>query len=121
MAGLILMGHVLTDYWATWAYSWALLYPTAVGLGLLAYGIVKTRLDLRRAGWHLTMIGLALFLVFAVFFEFIIGLGGFGLEYGWPLLLISLGLLVFTIRGFDFQQFNSLLSKGAGEGTGIDK
>lgn len=109
--GLILLVHAMTDYWATWAYSWTLLFPTAIGLGLLAYGAVKTRFDLRHVGWHLTKIGLALFLVFAVFFEFIIGLGGFGLEYRWPLLLISLGLFYITLRGFDVKQYN-FLSKG---------
>ncbi|MCB8946144.1 MAG: hypothetical protein H6658_20555 [Ardenticatenaceae bacterium] len=119
MTGLILMVHVLTDYWATWAYSWALLFPTAMGLGLLAYGVVKTRPDLRRAGWHLTKVGLALFMVFAVFFEFIIGLGGFSLAYGWPLLLISLGLFIFTLSGFDRKQYDHLLSKGTDKTAGF--
>lgn len=113
MTGLILMVHVLTDYWATWAYSWTLLFPTAVGFGLLAYGLAKTNPKLRRAGWSLTKVGLGLFLVFAVFFEFIIGLGGFGLNYGWPLLLISLGLFTFTLSGFDLKQYDRLLSKEA--------
>ncbi len=105
MTGLILMVHVLTNYWATWAYSWTLLFPTAVGFSLLAYGLAKTNPKLSRAGWSLTKVGLGLFLVFAVFFEFVLGLGGFGLDYGWPLLLISLGLFAFTLRGFDLKQY----------------
>ena len=113
MTGVILMVHVLTDYWATWAYSWTLLFPTAVGFGLLAYGLAKTNPKLRRAGWRLTKVGLGLFLVFGVFFEFIIGLGGFSLNYGWPLLLISLGLFAFTLRGFDLKEYDRLLSKEA--------
>lgn len=113
MTGVILMVHVLTDYWATWAYSWTLLFPTAVGFGLLAYGLAKTNPKLRRAGWRLTKVGLGLFLVFGVFFEFIIGLGGFSLNYGWPLLLISLGLFAFTLRGFDLKEYDRLLDKEA--------
>lgn len=114
ITGLILVVHVLTDYWATWAYSWTLLFPTAVGFSLLAYGLAKTNPKLRRAGWRLTKVGLGLFLVFGVFFEFIIGLGGFSLNYGWPLLLISLGLFTFTLSGFDLKQYdNRLLSKEA--------
>ncbi|MCA9946249.1 MAG: hypothetical protein KC449_22350 [Anaerolineales bacterium] len=113
MTGVILMVHVLTDYWATWAYSWTLLFPTAVGFGLLAYGLAKTNPKLRRAGWRLTKVGLGLFLVFGVFFEFIIGLGGFSLNYGWPLLLISLGLFAFSLRGFDLKEYDRLLDKEA--------
>ena len=113
MTGVILMVHVLTDYWATWAYSWTLLYPTAVGFGLLAYGLAKSNPKLRRTGWRHTKVGLGLFLVFGVFFEFIIGLGGFNLNYGWPLLLISLGLFAFSLRGFDLKQSDRLLEKEA--------
>ena len=105
---MILLVHVLTDYWA----SWALLFPTAIGVGMLAYGVAKTRVDLRRAGWNLIKVGLALFLVFAVFFEFIIGLGGFSLAYGWPLLVISCGLFFITLRGFDVKQYDAIFAKG---------
>ena len=113
MTGVILMVHVLTDYWATWAYSWTLLFPTAVGFGLLAYGLAKSNPKLRRTGWRHTKVGLGLFLVFGVFFEFIIGLGGFNLNYGWPLLLISLGLFAFSLRGFDLKEYDRLLDKEA--------
>lgn len=111
MSGLILFVQALTGYWTTWPYTWTLLFPTAVGLGMLAYGAVKNRLDLRRAGWSITKVGLALFLVFAAFFEFILGLGGFSLGFGWPLLLVSLGLLLFTLRGFDDGQYSHLFSE----------
>lgn len=121
MSGVILLVHALTGYWATWPYSWTLLFPTSIGLGLLAYGAGKGQPALRRAGWSLTQLGLALFLVLAAFFEFILGLGGFGLGFGWPLLLVALGLLLFTLRGFDLQQYGLLLSNGTGDRPRISK
>ena len=115
MTGSILFIHSITGYWASWPYSWALIAPTSVGLGMLAYGLVKNKPEQRRAGWSLVKVGLAIFLVAAVFFEFIIGLGGFGLRFGWPLLLIALGLLLFFLRQFDLRQFDHLLAKGTSD------
>jgi hypothetical protein len=121
MSGLILFAHAITGYWSTWPYTWTLLFPTSIGLGMLAYGVGKNKTDLSHAGWDLTKVGLALFLVFAAFFEFILGLGGFGLRFGWPLLFVSLGLLLFTLREFDYKHVALLLSQGAGDRLGIDK
>lgn len=121
MSGLILLVQAITGYWSNWPYAWTLLFPTAIGLGLLAYGVGKNKPDLRRAGWSTTKIGLALFLVFAAFFEFILEFGGFGLRFGWPLLLVALGLLLFMLRGYDYNQYNHLLFKGAGDRPGMDK
>jgi hypothetical protein len=121
MSGLILFVQAVSGYWASWPYAWTLLFPTSVGLGMLAYGAGKNIPDLRHTGWSITKVGLALFLVFATFFEFILGLGGFGLGFGWPLLIVSLGLLAFTLRGVGFKQYDLLLSKGAGDSPGIDK
>ena len=119
MSGLILLVHVLTGYWATWPYSWTLLFPTSIGLGLFAYGLAKSKQDLHYVGSSLTKLGLALFMVFTVFFEFILGIGGFGLAYGWPLLLVSLGYLTITLSGFNFEQIDSLLSNSVDNRLGI--
>jgi len=120
MTGLIFWVNVMTGYRATWAYSWTLIYPTAVGLGMLAYSVLKTKPKLSRAGWNYTKVGLGLFGVFAVFFEFIVGLGGFDLEFGWPLLFISLGLFAFTLRGFDIKH-DSFPVKKTDYSPSIDK
>ena len=113
MSGVILLIHVLTGYWATWPYSWTLLFPTAIGFGMLAYGVGKNKRELRRAGWSLTKIGLALFLLFAVFFEFLLGIGGFGLDYGWPLLVIALGFLIVTVSDLNLKQIQPDLLNGS--------
>ncbi|MFZ0548057.1 MAG: hypothetical protein WAM60_21610 [Candidatus Promineifilaceae bacterium] len=96
MVGFILFVHSIIGYWSSWPYSWTLIAPTSIGLGMLAYGLVKNEQEQRRAGWSLVKVGLAIFFVSAVFFEFILGLGGFDLRFGWPLLFVSLGVLLFV-------------------------
>lgn len=95
MVGLLLFFQNVTGLWASWAYAWALVAPTSLGLGMLAYGLLKGSADIRREGWDLTKVGLTIFVVAAVFFEFIIGLSGFGIgRFGWPVLLIVLGVFL---------------------------
>ena len=68
-----------------------------MGLGLLGYGWLKGKADLRQTGWNLVKVGLGIFVAAAVFFELIIGVSGFGLgRFGWPLLLIALGVFLFV-------------------------
>lgn len=93
MVGLILLFQNVTGYWATWAYAWALVAPTSIGLGHLIYGRLKNRPELMQSGRDLTRVGLTIFVVAAVFFELIIGVSGFSLGgFVWPVLLIILGL-----------------------------
>ena len=37
--GLILFFQNVTGLWATWAYAWALIFPTAVGIGVAIAGL----------------------------------------------------------------------------------
>jgi hypothetical protein len=74
--GLILAFQSQTGLWATWAYAWTLVAPGGVGLGLLAYGGLTGQRDLAMSGGAALLTGLALFLVFAFFFESVIGLSG---------------------------------------------
>jgi uncharacterized membrane protein HdeD (DUF308 family) len=100
VAGLILLFQNLTDQWATWAYAWALVAPTSIGLGQILYGSIKGRSHLVTVGMRLVKVGLAIFIAGAVFFELIIGISGFGLgNWGWPVLLIALGV-VLLVRYF---------------------
>jgi hypothetical protein len=95
MVGLVLFFQNVTGYWATWAYAWALVAPTSIGLGMFSYGLLKGKADIRQEGWNVAKVGLAIFIVAAVFFELIVGLSGFGLgRYGWPSLLIVLGIFL---------------------------
>ncbi len=93
--GLLLMFQNTTNQWANWAYSWALIAPTSIGLGLVLYGSIKGRPSSVNGGKALIKIGLGLFLAGAVFFELIIGISGYGLgNVGLPILLIALGVLL---------------------------
>lgn len=100
MVGLILLAQNITDAWASWAYAWALVAPTGVGVGLWLFGAVKERADMVKSGKDLVKVGLTIFVVAAIFFELVIGINGFGLgTYALPLLLIGLGF-VLLLRNF---------------------
>jgi hypothetical protein len=93
--GLLLLFQTITGFWASWAYAWALVAPTAVGLGLMLWGYRFNREKSIKGGKDLARVGLVLFVAFGVFFELIIGLSGFGLaRLVWPLLIVGLGLWI---------------------------
>lgn len=96
--GLLLFYANATGHWASWAYVWALIAPTSLGLGLWLLGQVARRNDLVKSGGIMVKIGLILFVAFGAFFELVIGISGLGLgRYAWPVLLIGLGAL-FVIK-----------------------
>lgn len=93
--GTLLFLQTIFGFWASWAYMWALVAPTAVGLGLWLWGIRFNRDESIKSGKDLTKIGIVLFVVFGIFFELIIGISGFGLSrFFWPLLIIGIGLWI---------------------------
>jgi hypothetical protein len=100
MVGLLLLYQNSTDHWENWAYTWALIMPTAVGVGQLLYGSLKRQQELVKSGARLMIIGSIIFLVGFFFFEIVIGIGGYGLSrfglarFSWPILLIGVGGLV---------------------------
>lgn len=95
MVGLILFYQATTGHWESWAYAWALIFPTSLGLGQIVYGAIMGRGNMVRVGTRLATTGIVIFLVAAAFFELILDIGGFGLgRLGLPVLLIGLGLLL---------------------------
>lgn len=74
----------------------------AIGLALLAYGLVEGRRDLVEAGQAAAAV-LGLFLGFAIFFELVLHISGSRLgplgEFGLPAALVILGILI-VLRGF---------------------
>jgi hypothetical protein len=95
MAGVILLYQSTADDFESWAYAWALVFPTSIGLGRMIYGSLKERKDMVASGGRSALIGATLFVVGAFFFELVVGLSGFGLgRLGWPLGLVILGLVL---------------------------
>ncbi len=97
MVGTILLVQNTFDYFQSWAYAWALVVPTSVGVGQIIYGSIKNLEDMRATGIRRAIIGIIIFLVFVVFFELVIGFSGGGIGVGglgWAVLLIVLGVLL---------------------------
>jgi hypothetical protein len=102
MAGVVLAVQNATDRFETWAYAWALVLVVGVGIGRWLVGVVRGRGDLAVSGGWLIAGGLVGFLVLAVFFEAVIGIGGRPVgsagRYGLAALLIGAGLVLLSRR-----------------------
>lgn len=96
--GLVFFLQAVTGLWATWAYVWALVAPTSIGVSQMIYGMAKDRNSIAASGRRLATLGLFMFAIGFGFFEFILGISGFGLaSFGlpvFPMLLIFFGLII---------------------------
>jgi hypothetical protein len=104
MVGLVLFLQNITGLWSTWAYTWALIFPTAVGIGVAIAGVWGDDSNAVRVGTAMAGIGIAILLFFAFFFEVIINLNGlrsnpFG-RIAVPVMVIAAGVLfvLFALR-----------------------
>jgi hypothetical protein len=79
--GLILLVTNTFQLWAVWAYAWALVVPTSIGVGLFLFGGLSGRSRPQRVGQVMATIGIWLFLGFAAFFEGVLNISG-GLAAG---------------------------------------
>ena len=101
--GIILWVQATYDAYASWAYAWALVAPTAPGLGTMLYGLARGDRELVGEGFRTTLVGLALFAGFALFFEGVIGLSGQPIENMdevMPYAVIGLGVLLVVLSFF---------------------
>jgi hypothetical protein len=102
MTGLILLFQDATDHYESWAYAWALVFPGAIGLGMILYGLTARRPGNVRSGTRLVGIALVLFLLGAAFFEGVIGIGGYQLDHNAGIVLgviiIALGALMLVLN-----------------------
>lgn len=95
--GLVLWVQAVTDAWATWAYAWALVGPGGVGLGMLVHGLATGDRTRAGEGFRTLLVGLGLFLGFALFFEGVLGLSGTriaGLDTILPAAIVVLGVIL---------------------------
>jgi hypothetical protein len=95
--GMLMFFQNVTGLWASWAYAWAFLFPTSVGIGQIVFGMLRGKNELVRDGWKLARVGLIILVVGFVFFELLIGVSGFGFfglrGFCFPIVLIIGGLL----------------------------
>ncbi len=96
--GFVFLAQSVTNLWASWAYAWALVAPTSIGISQMIYGMRKDRDAIAQSGRRLANIGLTIFAVGFIFFEVILGISGFGLaNFGlpvFPMILIFVGVFV---------------------------
>jgi hypothetical protein len=102
VTGLILLFQDATDHYESWAYAWALVFPGAIGLGMILYGLSAGRAGNVRSGTRLVGIALVLFLLGAAFFEGVIGIGGYQLDHTAGVvvgvIIIALGALMLVLN-----------------------
>ncbi|MGD2058190.1 MAG: hypothetical protein PVI04_05615 [Anaerolineales bacterium] len=91
--GLIFFFQALTGHYASWAYAWTLIFPTAVGLGLFIMGSQGGDESLKKQGKGFLRAGLVLFVILAFVFEAIFRMGNnlFSRLF-WPSAIILLGV-----------------------------
>jgi hypothetical protein len=91
--GLIFFFQALTGHFASWAYMWTLIFPTALGLGLFIMGSLGEDESLLKQGKGFLRIGLIMFVVLGFLFEAIFRMGNSLLSrLFWPSMIILFGL-----------------------------
>lgn len=99
--GSILMIQNIFDLYASWAYAWALIAPTSMGLAKLVYGALRGLGDEVKPGLAMAGIGIVIFVVTGAFFELVIGLNGLRPNVSWlcwPTLLIGAGVITLIVN-----------------------
>ncbi len=105
VTGLLLLYQSTTNHWVSWAYAWALVVPGSIGAGSMLHGVWTHQHKMVDDGLRLATVGVVLFGLGWVFFELVLGLGGFvnqavGRVVG-PLLLIAVGAYLLWRRNAD--------------------
>jgi hypothetical protein len=97
VTGSILLYDSMFNAWANWAYIWALIFPTAVGIGLLIHGTWSENPAVIKTGSRWAAVGMLILLGMGSLFELLI-YPLFNVDRGllntvlWPALLIGIGV-----------------------------
>ncbi len=105
VVGLVFLVQGVLDRYDTWAYAWALVFPTSIGIGHYIEGWWSNLPALRRRGQQETLIGLAVFIVLAAFFELVVNrdlLTADAAALLFPILLIVVGIGLIVSRLFNW-------------------
>jgi hypothetical protein len=95
---LLLFFQGFTDYYQSWAYAWALIFPASVGVGLMIHGMYSDEPRLVDTGRRWLTTGLIIFLAAGAFFEILIFRSMVG-RVVWPGMMIVLGAYLLMRRG----------------------
>ncbi|MHB8070379.1 MAG: hypothetical protein ACYDHF_00305 [Candidatus Cryosericum sp.] len=99
VTGIVLFVQNITGQWQSWAYAWALLFPGSIGLGKYLWGRRVGNEAAVRRGEKTMQIALVMFVAFGLFFELVLGIGGFHLGSAGriivPVLLIAAGAALY--------------------------
>ncbi len=99
MVGLLLLYQANFNHYESWAYAWALVFPTSIGVGLILNGLWSGVDRLVRIGWRYLAVGLTIFGILGIFFELLIGISNNAMtNIVWPLLIIGAGILLLVRR-----------------------
>ena len=103
--GLLLLYQNTFQHFESWAYGWALVFPTSIGFAWGLFGSAKGDDDLTQRGRRYVLAGLAIFAVGLTFFEFFVGISGKALFVSvresllWPLGLVAVGVALVLLSG----------------------
>lgn len=102
LTGLLLAYMEESGAFSAWAYAWALIFPTSIGVGQVLHGYFHHQQDMLNSGVRLALVGLALFVIGLSFFEGTIGLNSVEnrmlSKLVGPVLLIGLGVYLLWRR-----------------------
>jgi hypothetical protein len=106
VAGIVLLIQNGWNLFGTWTYTWALVAPGGIGLGMWLQGIVYANAGFRASGAHTMGVGLVLFLIGLVFFERVLHVSGvpqgpfrtFFLSIILPLVIVVIGFILLVRR-----------------------
>jgi hypothetical protein len=101
VTGIILFVQNITGQWQSWAYAWALLFPGSIGLGQYLWGKRAGNVTEVQRGEKTMQTAAVLFAAFGLFFEVVLGIGGFHLDIASrivvPVLLIAGGAALYIM------------------------
>ncbi|MFZ2413792.1 MAG: hypothetical protein WAW16_06185 [Candidatus Cryosericum sp.] len=100
VTGVILFVQNITGQWQSWAYAWALLFPGSIGLGQYLWGKRTSNARAVNSAEKTLRAAAVLFIAFGIFFEVVLGIGGFRLGSAGrvvvPVLLIAAGVAIYV-------------------------
>lgn len=102
LTGILLAYMEESGTYSAWAYAWALIFPTSIGLGQVIHGYFHHQPDMVNNGARLALAGLVLFVIGLSFFEGTIGLNSVEnrtlSRIAGPALLIGVGVYLLWRR-----------------------